>query len=431
MQDVEEMIEKHRKGNEVNLEIFKQRVKETGSMGTSCSLLLGLSKKKDEEWKLAYGELVFGQDVADTFDDAWPRFRIIHRSVSPETAFKVVEQLCTAGSIALSDTETVPAAGGLIEDRRPSHSGSKQFKTDWPVHSLAFQVDSPCLGSIMLREPLVDFSLPFYPEPAAALAEHAIWQFGDNPSYIQGQLRIILIDRRARFSSVIVDAKRITLDVEWGSLTPDESLVKAHVAPNTGEPYSVDVGDVDGQYHLTYDEIPKEFDIAIVSKEGNRVDWRSHRSYSDWDREGIVIAVSTEELRIMILQGENETVEFKANAHKKKRDDVLETIVAFANHRGGAILFGVDDNSNVIGLEEGPEGVEDRLRKWIRSHVEPPVDIDTRYVDEDDVLVVMTKESKNKPYNLRDKGFYIRSGSTDRLITRAEMDEIYSGVPRS
>lgn len=425
MQGGEEVLEKHRKQNDRNLELFKRRVEEIGAMEPPCSFLLALSKKEGEGWKFVYGELVFGGESSDGFERSWSRFRVIHKSVTPDSALKLVEQLCKTGSITLSDSETIPAIGGFSEDHRPSHSANENYKTNWPLRTFDYSVESPTLGSIMMGEPLADYDLPFYPEPSAAIAPYAIWQFGDNPSYVQGSLKVILIDRRARFSSVRVDAKGITLDVEWGSLSPEKSLVKAHLVPQTGEAFSVDVKPSDGEYHLAYDGIPKEFDVTIVSEEGNQVDWRSHRSYSDWDREGIEIAVSTEELRLMVLRGENETLEFKASAHKELRDDILETVVAFANHRGGVILFGVDDNGKIVGLKEEPKGVEDSFRKWIRSHVEPPVDFESRHIDEEHVLVVMTKESKSKPCNLRDRGFYIRSGSTDRLMTRVEMDEIY------
>lgn len=34
-------------------------------------------------------------------------------------------------------------------------------------------------------------------------------------------------------------------------------------------------------------------------------------------------------------------------------------------------------------------------------------------------------EGKNKPYILRDRGIIVRKGSTDRQITRIELDDIH------
>ena len=35
-------------------------------------------------------------------------------------------------------------------------------------------------------------------------------------------------------------------------------------------------------------------------------------------------------------------------------------------------------------------------------------------------------EGEDKQYNLRDRGFFVRAGSTERLVTRMEMDKFYA-----
>ena len=49
----------------------------------------------------------------------------------------------------------------------------------------------------------------------------------------------------------------------------------------------------------------------------------------------------------IIEQGENEQVEFKEIFNKH----VIETIVAFANTKGGNILIGVNDKKQIIGIK--------------------------------------------------------------------------------
>ena len=76
-----------------------------------------------------------------------------------------------------------------------------------------------------------------------------------------------------------------------------------------------------------------------------------------------VIEKSSEEKRVLSLihDDESESVEFKValfrNPHtknkcKKTKDEVLSSIVAFANTNGGRLIIGVDKNRAVVGLQE-------------------------------------------------------------------------------
>ena len=62
------------------------------------------------------------------------------------------------------------------------------------------------------------------------------------------------------------------------------------------------------------------------------------------------------DLKQRIAQGENTTAEFKENFDQ----EVIETVVAFANTNGGVIFIGVSDNGDVRGIAIGKE----TLRNW-------------------------------------------------------------------
>ena len=51
----------------------------------------------------------------------------------------------------------------------------------------------------------------------------------------------------------------------------------------------------------------------------------------------------------MILTGESETLEFKEKLDKGKPERLAKTAVAFANTKGGTIVFGIDDDHHVSG----------------------------------------------------------------------------------
>jgi ATP-dependent DNA helicase RecG len=53
-----------------------------------------------------------------------------------------------------------------------------------------------------------------------------------------------------------------------------------------------------------------------------------------------------------IAQGESASVEFK-RCGAQPEQDTFETVCAFANHMGGSVYLGVEDNGTVTGVAEG------------------------------------------------------------------------------
>jgi len=62
--------------------------------------------------------------------------------------------------------------------------------------------------------------------------------------------------------------------------------------------------------------------------------------------------MSNQILKKILQNGENNSVEFKQSFQK----EVIESIVAFANAKGGKIFIGVDDAGEIIGLESSTSG---------------------------------------------------------------------------
>ena len=55
------------------------------------------------------------------------------------------------------------------------------------------------------------------------------------------------------------------------------------------------------------------------------------------------------ELYELIEEGENSHVEFKRKFSSPEK--IAKEMIAFANSRGGYILFGIDDDRTIIGVE--------------------------------------------------------------------------------
>ena len=68
--------------------------------------------------------------------------------------------------------------------------------------------------------------------------------------------------------------------------------------------------------------------------------------------------MTAEEIGKMIAQGEGASIEFK-KAMEKVPASLYETVVSFANTRGGYILLGVDDDGTVLGINPANKAVFD------------------------------------------------------------------------
>lgn len=103
----------------------------------------------------------------------------------------------------------------------------------------------------------------------------------------------------------------------------------------------------------------------------------------------------------LIEQGESLFVEFKQrfSSHEK----IAKEMVAFANTRGGYLLFGVDDDKSLYGLESEKTDTE-LIKETAEKYCEPKVDyrIEWFEISHKDVLVVQILESKNKPHRIQD-----------------------------
>ncbi len=123
--------------------------------------------------------------------------------------------------------------------------------------------------------------------------------------------------------------------------------------------------------------------------------------------------------------GESETVEFKREL-PSQREQIAIGATALANRRGGRIFIGVADDCSIFGCKL--DKPKDTLTQILRAYCDPPLDviIDEVQIRNHPVIVVTIPEGKDKPYAVKEKGVYIRTGSNKRAISRYELDEIYS-----
>jgi predicted HTH transcriptional regulator len=99
----------------------------------------------------------------------------------------------------------------------------------------------------------------------------------------------------------------------------------------------------------------------------------------------------------LIQEGEGFSVEFKRRISSPEK--IARTLISFANTKGGTILFGVDDDGSVVGVESEKTEVE-LIDLAGRDFCDPPLTPVVEIVPFNgrDVIVCHIPESNNKPH---------------------------------
>jgi ATP-dependent DNA helicase RecG len=162
----------------------------------------------------------------------------------------------------------------------------------------------------------------------------------------------------------------------------------------------------------------------------------TERSFQEYVLSTPAPQTSRTELMRLVRGGEDTFLELKVKLSNTEK--IAQEIVALANTGGGLIVFGVNDQMRVEGVDDA-ENVQEELVRICREEIQPPLVplIDRVTFDNGRRIVALDIEGKRRPYRTRDGRFYMRIGSEKREASREElsalMDEArplrYENVP--
>lgn len=132
---------------------------------------------------------------------------------------------------------------------------------------------------------------------------------------------------------------------------------------------------------------------------------------------------SRSELMTLVRGGEDTFLELKVKLSNPER--IAQGIVALANTGGGVIVFGVNDNLRVEGVDD-PEAVRDELVRICREDIYPALFpfIDIISFDSGLRVVALDVEGKRRPYRTADGRYFLRLGAEKREATREELSAL-------
>lgn len=107
------------------------------------------------------------------------------------------------------------------------------------------------------------------------------------------------------------------------------------------------------------------------------------------------------ELFELIEEGENIQCEFKR--HFTTPEKIAREMIAFSNTKGGYIIFGVDDDREVVGVDS-EKSESEMIKDAAENYCEPPLkySIDFIEVYGKEVVIVSIPESEDKPHRIQD-----------------------------
>src|SRR5882672_9436666 len=146
----------------------------------------------------------------------------------------------------------------------------------------------------------------------------------------------------------------------------------------------------------------------------------TERSFQEYLYSTAAPQTSRTELMRLVRGGEDTFLELKVKLSNPER--IAQEIVAMANTGGGVIVFGVNDQLRVEGIEDG-ENVQDELVRICREEIVPAIVpfIDRLAFDNGRRIVALDVNGRRRPYRTRDGRFFIRIGAEKREASPEEL----------
>ncbi len=142
--------------------------------------------------------------------------------------------------------------------------------------------------------------------------------------------------------------------------------------------------------------------------------------------------MTVEEFENILAKGETDTVEFKSWIKAKNQKEIIalavDELIAFANHKGGTVYFGVEDNPVVVtGCDRNYdgqriiEGIYDKTRPSLFTEIED-------FVYEGKIIIGISVKSDGKTYTTTDGRCLKRLGKNSKPFYPDELSNIYTSI---
>ena len=398
------------------LELLSERAEsyETGVQTTvSCRTTSG--------WMNSLTKIDFvcrGEKPSPPLKHVYASVVILRRLLSPDQVSTLLNQLSAENKL-----ETGDSIGSIPLETRLSIGGKSRWShsewSHWPADVFTFE--PPSGQSWPSDEPLISVDQPYYPSFEHLLSDFFAIRSQGWTNYLRGQVVIVLPDFRARISKLTIALASLRAELECVFLSPADLVVRLFAESSLGRLAQKTIQPESCVVEVDLTDTPSLVSLALVSKlTAETLHEKTFRAGVSWREPDVVVEDSQPEIEQFLLTGESETVEFKEKLDKGRPEKIAKTAAAFANTKGGTIVFGVDDDHNVVGCDI--KGMSDTITNIIRGHCDPPPAFTIRVVPREakELLLVQVPEAPSTIHFVKDLGLFIRANGTNRAPTSHE-----------
>jgi hypothetical protein len=363
------------------------------------------------DWQFGFLEVITGAPPDSWLEVTWEYGQAVF-SASQVPGPSVGEWFDTGELKIGSVTVPLSAQYDVRADRIPSRGLSIYQPLLWPSLTWSTQAQTP--GGGAFHGELVADDAPAFLNLDQAAAAFFHLPARNRVRIDMQQIVLREQDMRARIKEVTVRATDVTVMVDGDGRAGKR----------------ITLGGADGHSQLLDDRmVGVTFELPDGMPEGAWVALHDGRGLLDsrvldprWQPAGdIKFEVEpTVRLEAIISRGENATFEAKRELPGDDPDRVMKTVAAFANGGGGTIIFGVDNEMQIVGLGDALNRKSiDRVTSLISDRVHPHVVFGLEQVTlrGEEVLALYVYSGSDAPYgvgtNEQKLNFYVRrSGST-------------------
>lgn len=300
----------------------------------------------------------------------------------------------------------------------PSNKEWGFMKTEYPTHYFEGRLNDAKSGKI-IQDYLGGKNNPPYPTADKAIAHllnlRVNWQF------TQTSFLIVMPDIRARIQSVKISGNNISAKIESTRFNEDELEVQYYVSTDKETKSESSITVKNGIATISYDGNVEEILVVLSTKSGEILDHRDINLKYQRTEDNVEIETTESTIEELLSFGEGRHIEFKSDL--KSPEPFISSVISFANTDGGRIFIGVNDNGEIIGVKNS-NLIKEKVIEWIGQYCDPRIDVKITHYEKLNIVVVEVPLGDNRPYYSKSGGCFIRHGSTDRLATRVETEQM-------
>jgi len=358
-------------------------------------------------------EIIPNHKVVDWFQTFWPKEQPIGGG---ET-----ELVLRFGKIKI-----VSPSKPLVKKDSTTITGFREIKSI-AAFPLVFTMNfSEKAGSVSERIGLNNPNQPYFPQVDNLISNKFGFDIGINNAF-QNTLHIMVFSTKGHIKGIITEENRNLIEVN--RFTEESLVLKIYQEDIRGNNDTEDHWKLGGTSKVSIPSDVKKVEMVLID---SKCDLLDHKQYL------FEKLTPLDEIRNMILAGEGVEVEFKLwetfnsteernikRLKQEKREKFTKLMCAFANTKGGHILFGVNDEADIEGIGKNTlDEIETFLQEIIDRKIKPIITITRSEItlDEGKVGSIYITKSDKRVMNLYDKRYYVRRGSTNRVMYPEEIN---------